>query len=195
MDPTTVLRAVCEAIAAGQVDAAAGAIRSDYPFVRLPPIRRHYGPRQSTRVFVRDGFVDRYSGHRLIFPPVLRVISQVLPAEFPFHPGWKTDVTHPAYNALSATVDHIVPVTRGGMDDDSNWVTTSMARNFAKMNSTLEEIGWTLQPAGRFEDWDGLMCWFVTYGDTHPDSARAGSMRQWYLAARTAMGEMVPQMP
>ena len=184
IEPAAVLSAVCQAISSDGRDEAAAILRRDYPFTPMAVIKRRYGPRESTRVFVRDGFIDRYSGQRLIFPPVLRVISEVLPAEFPFHPNWKTDVTHPAYNALSATIDHVVPVTRGGRDDDSNWVTTSMARNFAKMNSTLEEIGWTLHPAGRFEVWDGLLRWFITFAEGHPDLVRAGSIRQWYVAAK-----------
>jgi hypothetical protein len=150
-------------------------------------VKRRYGPRESARVFVRDGFIDRYSGQCLVFPPVLRLISVALPGEFPFHPGWKTDVTYPAYNALGATVDHLVPVTRGGRDDESNWVTTSMARNFAKMNSTLEEIGWALHPGGRLEDWDGLLGWFLDYADAHADLVRSGSLRQWHVAAQAAL--------
>jgi HNH endonuclease len=54
----------------------------------------------------------------------------------------------PAFWEVGATIDHVVPVTRGGADDESNWVTTSMARNSAKMNWTLEELGWTLHPPG-----------------------------------------------
>lgn len=53
---------------------------------------------------------------------------------------WKTDLTRPAFNELTATLHHVVPVTLGGADDESNWVTTSMSRKFAKNNVTLEEI-------------------------------------------------------
>jgi hypothetical protein len=37
-------------------------------------------------VFLRDGFLDRYTGSRLIFPATLRMLSQLLPEEFPAHP-------------------------------------------------------------------------------------------------------------
>ncbi len=126
----------------------------------------HQSNKESTRVFVRDGFLDRYTGERLIFPPVLRVLSIVLPDKFPYHPNWKTVVTHPAFWKVGATIDHVVPVTRGGADDESNWVTTSMARNSAKMNWTLEELGWTLHPPGNFGEWDGLLHWFLEYTAT-----------------------------
>jgi serine/threonine protein kinase len=70
-----------------------GHLRRDYPFAPEAVTKRQYGPVESTRVFVRDGFIDRYTGERLIFPPVLRVLSAILPAEFPYHPNWKTTVT------------------------------------------------------------------------------------------------------
>jgi hypothetical protein len=33
-------------------------------------------------VFARDGFVDRYSGERLVFPGTLRLLAKLLPNEF-----------------------------------------------------------------------------------------------------------------
>ena len=93
-----------------------------------------------------------------------------MPNEFPFHPNWKTDLTHPSYWEVGATVDHVVPVTRGGADDESNWVTTSMARNSAKMNWTLNELGWTVHPPGDIKHWDGLIRWFLDYTSAHPST-------------------------
>ena len=40
------------------------------------------------------------------------------------------------------TIDHVIPVARGGADDESNVVTTSMLRNSAKSNWLLDEVGW-----------------------------------------------------
>ncbi len=142
---------------------------------------------ESARVFVRDGFIDRYTGARLVFLPVLRVISSILPEAFPYHPNWKTDVTHPAYWDLTATVDHLVPVSRGGADDESNWVTTSMARNSAKGNWSVEDLGWTLHPPGDFAEWDGLLNWYVHYTEKHPEALLDDSMRQWRRAALAAI--------
>jgi hypothetical protein len=146
IEKSDAIAAVCSAITEGAPDVAISILKRDYPFAPEPLTKRDYGALESTRVFVRDGFLDRYTGERLIFPPVLRVLSGILAADFPYHPNWKTDLTHPAYWEVGATIDHVVPVTRGGADDDSNWVTTSMARNSAKMNWTLKELGWTLQP-------------------------------------------------
>jgi hypothetical protein len=89
---------------------------------------------KATRIFKRDGFLDRYTGTRLVYPPVLRLLSLILPKEFPYHPNWKTADTHPAFWELQATINHKDPVTLGGGNDDDNLITTSMVRNSAKMN-------------------------------------------------------------
>ena len=186
-EKSTVIAAVCGALSDGSCDVASSLLRRDYPFAPELITKRRYGAIESTRIFMRDGFLDRYTGDRLVFPPVLRVISSALPAEFPFHPNWKTDVTHPAYWEIGATIDHLVPVSRGGADDASNWVTTSMARNSAKMNWTLEELGWSLLPAGDFRQWDGLIHWFLEYTSTHGEIIANESVRQWRRAAEVAM--------
>jgi hypothetical protein len=136
------------------------------------------------RVFLRDGFIDRYTGDPLVFPPVLRVLSDAMPKEFPFHPNWKMDVTHPAYWEVGATVDHVVPRSRGGLAEDENLVTTSMASNSAKGSWTLEQLGWTLHPPGMLRDWDGLVSWFLEYSREHPDVLKKlPDIRHWHKAA------------
>ncbi len=181
-----VIAAACQAVADGDPNAAAHVLRQQYPFAPEEITLRRYGPVESARVFVRDGFIDRYTGNTLVFPPVLRILSVVLPSEFPFHPHWKTDVTHPAFWEVGATVDHLVPVTRGGADDESNWVTTSMARNSAKMNWTLDELGWTLHPPGDMQEWDGLLHWFLEYTVAHPETVTSNLIKQWQRAAKLA---------
>jgi hypothetical protein len=186
-DKSIVIAQACASLKSGARDQAIGLLRRDYPFAPDPVTKRQYGPLESIRVFVRDGFTDRYTGERLIFPPVLRAISAELPVEFPYHPNWKTDVTHPAYWEVGATVDHLRPVSTGGADDDSNRVTTSMARNSAKMNWTLAELGWSLQAPGNFQEWDGLLHWFLEYTNGHPEVIATDSMRQWHRAAALAV--------
>lgn len=184
MEKSDVVAAVCNSLSDGTTDNAVAILREHYRFAPEEITKRRYGAVESTRVFLRDGFIDRYSGKRLIFPPVFRVLSAVLPADFPYHPNWKTNFTHPAYWAVAATIDHLVPVTRGGTDEESNLITTSMAHNFAKMNWTLKELGWTLRPPGDLRTWDGLVHWFVEYVTSHPETAASSSVNQWLRAAR-----------
>ena len=183
----SVIAAICRALAGGSLAEAESIVRRDYPFDPAPVTKRRFRPVEYTKVFVRDAFVDRYSGAPLIFPPVLRVLSFVLPTLFPYHPNWKTDETHPAYWELSATVDHVIPVSRGGADDESNWVTTSMARNGAKMNWTLTELGWELRPPGAMGEWDGMITWFLEYTARHPEVIVDNAVRQWRRAAKVAL--------
>jgi hypothetical protein len=190
-DKGIAIQAACAALRNGGQDQAISLLKRDYPFAPQPVTKRQYGSLESTRVFVRDGFIDRYTAERLVFPPVLRVISAELPVDFPYHPNWKTDVTHPAYWEIGATVDHLIPVSRGGADDDSNWVTTSMVRNSAKGNWTVAELGWILQAPGDFRDWDGLIHWFLEYTKNRPELIAAASMREWHRAATLAVTDEI----
>jgi hypothetical protein len=183
-----ILREACAALEGAGPEVAREVLRRGYPF--MPQVRagRSYSKAQMMRVFLRDGFVDRYSGERLVFPGTLRVLSLACPEEFPFHRNWKTDCCHVGYYELFPTIDHVVPVTRGGLDDESNWLTTSMLRNGVKALWTLKELGWHLHPPGRLEDWDGLTGWFCRFmeADLHPEINRdVQYLRDWYRMAKS----------
>jgi hypothetical protein len=182
-DRTAIIRRVLQSLRAGERPAAAEILRAEYPFISVTPEGRRYTEMQSLQVFRRDGFVDRYSGHRLVFPGVLRLLSRLLPQEFPFHPNWKMAETHPAYWELFPTIDHVVPVSRGGVDSDVNWVTTSMVRNAAKANWTLEELGWSLCPGGLLAEWDGLTESFLAFVDSDRSLLEDAYLRRWHSAA------------
>ena len=80
-------------------------------------------------------------------------------------------------------MDHIVPVARGGSDSEANWVTTSMRRNSAKSNWTLGELGWSLHPPGRLDEWDGFVAWFVGEIAKDPIVLQNAHLRRWHRAA------------
>ena len=69
-------------------------------------------------IYLRDHFVCRYCGRQTIFLQVLNVLSRLFPIEFPTHVGWKIGVIHPAYWSHSTTLEHIVPMARGGSARD-----------------------------------------------------------------------------
>ncbi len=186
-EKSQVIAAVCDAVSSENLEKAAALLEQGYPFAPQPAVARRYGDLDCMRVFVRDGFIDRYSGQRLIFPPVLRMLSQALPAHFPFHTNWKTDECHFAYYELTPTVDHEIPVSRGGADDESNLVSTSMLRNMAKSNFLLSEIGWTKHPPGDFRQWDGLTAWFLAQMQKHPNLYK--NFRRWELVAQSVVTE------
>jgi hypothetical protein len=182
-DKADVIRSVCEMLSSGDTPAAAEISRRQYPFLPRSVPGRHFNETQALQVFLRDGFVDRYSGKRLLFPAVLRVLTAMMPDEFPFHRNWKMSETHPSYWELFPTLDHIVPIARGGPDDEGNIVSTSMLRNSAKANWTLEELGWSIHPPGDLNRWDGMMTWCIEIAERTPQMARHGYIGRWCRAA------------
>lgn len=181
-----VIKTICHGLDSGD-DVMIAAALKEYPFTALANTGRNYTELQATHIFMRDGFVDRYSGARLVHPAVLRVLSKLLPHHIPFHRNWKMTETHPAYWELVPTIDHIIPVALGGIDSEENWVTTSMLRNAAKANWTLDELGWKLLPPGDFSQWDGLTGWLIRYIEQHGLAGQERYVIQWYKAARKAI--------
>jgi len=115
-----------------------------------------------------------------------------MPEDFPAHPNWKMSVSHIVYWELFPTIDHVYPVARGGPDDESNWVTTSMLRNSAKSNWLLEELGWTLLQLPLVNAWDGLTTWLVRYLELHQAHLDDRYIRKWHRAAIRAMAGQQP---
>lgn len=179
----------CAALTGSNVERAKQVIRTQYPFTPVMQSSRKYSEFQSLAIFWRDGFVDRYSGVRLVFPGTLRLLSQMLPEEFPAHPNWKMAESHFAFWELFPTVDHLHPVARGGADETDNWLTTSMLRNSAKSNWTLEELGWELHAPGDPVEWDGLTRWFLEM--TNRDGALLSNpyLRRWHSAASRLLAD------
>ena len=190
-----VLADVCAALAVGDSSKAKTILQEGYPFVPVEKIARRYSERESMKLFIRDGFIDRYTGNSLVNPGVLRLLHIALEDDFPADPNWKVSGTHPAFWELFPTVDHVVPVSRGGPDDESNWVTASMLRNQAKNQWTLEDLGWELHPPGAVAEWDGLSRWLVDYLAANPIALAAaaephrGYVRRWVIATKAALEE------
>jgi hypothetical protein len=189
-DHSDTIARVCQELLKGDHNEAAEIARNEYPFNPTLPDKRSYTEYQSTKIFIRDGFVDRYSGDRLVFPGVLRLLSVKLPNEFPRHPNWKMSESHIVYWELFPTVDHIIPVARGGKDEESNWVTTSMLGNSAKSNWTLEELKWTLMPPGDYKQWDGMLNWFLKYIGKNSDILENPYIKRWHRAAVRAISKL-----
>ena len=115
-----------------------------------PSIRKWAG------VFERDSYTCRYCGQKTIAPPVLRVVSKAYPTLFRFHPNWKASETDAAYLVLSTSADHIVPITREGIDEPANLVTACWRCNAMKANFLLSELRhWELLPPAS-TPWRGL---------------------------------------
>jgi len=182
-DKLNVLVEALADLSQGKVEAAGARISADYPFEPKVRSKRSWTRRRVLSISRRDGFINRYTGNKLVYPGALRVLSLLVPDAFPYQKHWKMSETHMAWWELTPTLDHILPVARGGPDNDENLVTTSMLHNQAKLNWTLDELGWKLHPAGNATDWDGLLETTSALIASRSELLNDKYLRQWHDAA------------
>ncbi|SEA77648.1 hypothetical protein SAMN04515656_12923 [Eubacterium aggregans] len=162
-------------------------IEQEYPFKRIKKSRRTYSDEQMCEVFMRDGFIDRYSGDRLVNIGMLKTISVFFSEEFPYQSHWKMTETHPAFWELAPTLDHVDPIAMGGLDEPSNWVTTSMMHNMVKSQWTLEQLNWQLHEPGDLLEWDGLTGYFLKIVVENEELLEDGLIKKWYLLSKAIL--------
>lgn len=178
----TVEKALC-VLASGDIKKAGRIISDKYPFKPFTRYTRSYTMNQKMIQFKKDGFIDRYSGEKLINPGVLKVLLHYLPVTFPYQKNWKMAECHIAYWELCPTIDHVRPIAMGGRDEPENWATTSMLNNSIKSNWTLEQMRWSLYKPGDFNEWDGLTKQFMTIVDNDHELLQDNYIKSWYKAS------------
>lgn len=187
MDKIQTIKNAAFSILEGNVQDAEFLIKENYPFKRFASTERKYTDKQKMEQFVRDGFIDRYSGQKLINLGLLKVLSFYLPDIFPYHAHWKMEQCHNAYWEFVPTVDHIFPVALGGADAPENWATTSMLHNSIKNNWTLEQLQWKLYDAGNFQDWDGLTDLFIKLVEANNALLTDAYIKKWYKLSKNVV--------
>ena len=171
---------------AGDDDVARAIIDTEYPFV--PLVRKSRKSRSSTRSRVlqianRDGFIDLYTGKKLVYPAAMKVMSLSMPQTFPWHPKGKMDIAHIAWWELFPTLDHVTPITLDGDDTDDNIVLCSMTTNMAKSNWTLDELGWKKRARGDMSKWDGLLKTTTVLIAQRTELQNDLEIQRWHTAA------------
>lgn len=180
MNRVYVLEKAAKEILDGRIECAKEVIQVEYPFKKFNTVRRNYTDKQKMEQFKKDGFIDRYSGQKLLNPGLLKVLSYYMPNVIPYHAHWKMEECHIAYWEFVPTVDHIYPVALGGVDSEENWATTSMLHNSIKSNWTLKQLNWQLYEAGKFEDWDGLTALFIKLVEADFSLLEDTYIKKWY---------------
>ncbi|MGO4127685.1 HNH endonuclease [Inquilinus sp. YAF38] len=133
--------------AADVVDAVA---RAERAALRMP------GRSVLDRICARDGYRCRFCGSRVVLSTARHAMEARLPGAVRWGNGNRE--RHAAFFALAATIDHLVPHSKGGGNDPENLVTTCQACNFGRNDWLLEEVG-LIDPRSRrpvVDDWDGL---------------------------------------
>ena len=190
MDKALIIKNLCELLLEDKKQDCIDFATTNYPFANNSITKRTYSRYQMCRVFLRDGFIDRYSGGKLLFPGIIMLLTIEFPEIFKYQKNWKMSDTHMVYWELFPTIDHLVPVARGGQDDESNWITTSMVHNSAKSNWTIDELGWKLYDKGYVENWDGLTNCFLELTNKNSLYEKHNYISDWkkaLLRAKTTM--------
>ncbi len=89
-DKAAILTEVCDALSADRAADASSILQARYPFMPFTNAGRRYSVREMLAVFQRDGFIDRYTGARLVSMPALRLISMRADGRLPL-PGELAD--------------------------------------------------------------------------------------------------------
>ena len=175
----------CLALEAGSVNAAEKIIATGFPFSGYLNDEKPLSEAAQLKIFRRDGFVDRFTGQKVFLPPVLTVLSEMLPDVFPNHPNWKRDETHQAHEMFTATVKKIIPNRPA---DEFNLATAAYKTKAAKANATLEDLGWKILSLEEIADlrWDGMTGWFMNYVDDHRDLLSVPLIARWYKAVQNS---------
>ena len=117
-------------------------------------------PKKSTErmVFQRDGWHCRFCGIQVITAEARKVLCDAFPNETHWAPS-SYKRCHSALRAMTASLDHVVPHSRGGTNDLANLVTACYSCQFGRGNFTLAEVQMT-DPRERHAvrtSWDGLL--------------------------------------
>jgi 5-methylcytosine-specific restriction endonuclease McrA len=117
---------------------------------RMPSASVEYG------IYQRDGWRCRFCEIRIISPLARRRLVELYPSVARW--GRANREKHHGLSALTATLDHILPHSRGGTNEESNLVAACGMCQFGRGHWTLEEVGFT-DPRDRppiVDAWDGL---------------------------------------
>jgi 5-methylcytosine-specific restriction endonuclease McrA len=124
--------------------------KSTKPQLRMP------GQAVTASVFERDGWRCRFCGVRVVVPAARSALACAVSDAL----CWlgPNEVLHAAFLYVSATLDHVVPHSRGGTNDPDNLVTACWPCNFGRGGYLLEQMGLNdprKRPPVR-DGWDGL---------------------------------------
>lgn len=191
MNHVDILIKVLDDLAQDKKKEAACYLENNYKHTFINYETRTMSHYEKLKIFIKDGFIDRYTGKRLFFPNVLRIISMELGNSFPYHSNWKMSHCHIAYWEMFPTYDHIIPIARGGKDEPNNIVTTSQMINSSKSGFLVEEIGLTILSPGKISDWDGMIHWYLDYVNNHTISLNDSSFKAWHQALQKCLKEKI----
>ena len=127
-------------------------------FIRVPKEEQPRMPNRARQLEIlrRDGFRCRFCETKIIVKSIHKVFSSAAPDAA--RQGSTNETRHFGISNLTASIDHIVPYSRGGTNDADNLVTACPTCNYGRGAWLLEEVEienpFNYPPI--VDEWDGL---------------------------------------
>ena len=103
------------------------------------PRRKNISKEIQLIVWRRDHWTCRYCNEPVFFNPTFKLFDKISPNHGYYHPHGKSDARHQFIEKRMATVDHIIPLSRGGSDTIDNYVTACWECNLKYREKTFDE--------------------------------------------------------
>lgn len=91
------------------------------------------------KIWVRDNWTCRYCGDSVFFSPTLKLLSELSPNHGYYHPNGKADKMLSLFQWRWASVDHVNPASKGGVNSEENYVTACWKCNLTLNDLSLEQ--------------------------------------------------------
>jgi hypothetical protein len=132
MEKAFLIKMICELLLNDKKQDCIDFAEENYPFIGSKPQKRQYSKYQMCKVFLRDGFIDRYSGDKLLFPGLIKILTVEFPDIFKYHKNWKISDTHMIYWDLCPTIDHLIQLDYNFYDSQFSKVELDSRRTWVE---------------------------------------------------------------
>ena len=143
---------------AGRIDPTIHRQSTNPKFIPVPKEKQPRMPNAAHQLEIlrRDGFRCRFCDTKVIAKSIHKTFARAVPDAA--RQGTTNETTHFGISNLTASVDHIIPYSRGGTNDADNLVTACPTCNYGRGNWLLEEVEIEnpFNYAPIVDEWDGL---------------------------------------
>jgi len=117
--------------------------------------RKNIPKKIQLEVWKRDSWHCRYCGKPVFFSPTLKLLDQINPNHTYYHKNGKTGKMLELFQKMWASVDHIVPISKGGENEIDNYATACWKCNLKFREKMVgKDKSNPLDPEAK--EWDGF---------------------------------------